>query len=1202
MTRNLSVQAKVSTLALAVALAAGPSPALAQSFQGTHSATGATVDHPEAGVTNITVNQQQAVINWTATNNPVDGTIVFQPDGTVATFSGATDFAVLNRITPGTAGNAIYMGGTIQSLVGDVTGGTVFFYSPNGIVIGANAVINVGSLGLTTLPISDDGQGNWMTGFGTSDPQVTFGQATDPNSFIRTDAAIDGSIRSNGSGSYVALVAPSIHHQGRILTDGTAALVAAEAATITFNPFGLFDITVTTGTDAETGIHVDGGTIGRNSETVSSDNIHRAYLVAVAKNDAVTMLINNGAEVGFEIGTSATVEDNAVVISGGYDVDNGDQQFFGTSGTSNVALTITNATLSSNVDAKVTGGAAINSGDGALTFGGDLSIFGGETTTTGGNVLIDGQNGNDLTIAGDLYARAARINGDGSETGLITRLGASGGSTVTVGGNVTLDSDSFGTTVGEFGETGTNATGGNAQVNIGANSALDVTGSINVHADGYGGASFGGTAGNGIGGQALVMAIEGGATITAGSVAASASGSGGSYIECSVCGTTGGNGVGGNASVHTNVGTGNSMDISGDVTITAAGQGGAGDAQAGGGFGGTASLFAGDNSSLQVGADTEVDASGLGGDGEENQGGLGRGGTARIGTNTGGSIDLTGPVFVTANGEGGSSSAVGGTGTGGIAQISAFLGTIHAFNNVSVSAHSSGGFAFGSGTGGAGLADVETTITPDMTEASLFAGGGTLIVEGLTVVSAGATGGNGGFDGGDGGDAVAAGVAGTVNGGAVIHAGNSDAGPSVIQLGGVTVSAEASGGAGGDGQGGVDGSDGGNGGSATGGKAIMTAAAGSGDLTAGATIISASAVGGDGGSGGGADGGSGGNGGNGGDATGGFINVGSESGDVNFAQASNDGIATYTSILAFTNATGGNGGDAGFGSPAGIAGDGGDAIGGDIALLVRGSTVNVGNVNLVANANGGNGGLDLNEALQGIGGDAVTGSVNVLVTNRFEIESQRGTLNAGTITGNAFATGGEGSTSGAQWTLGGSGFEIVNSDATINNVSILVSADGIDPDAVDTFSTPIAIVNGSALLSGGFNFQTPGHVSVLADGGTLTAASVSISADTFIHDPFRTILASVGTISADTIGLGTGGDLIVDAHLVSTGSLSLSAPGLVDIEDATSGGDINGSAGTSFTAGSLTAAGIVSVTAQDAISLELVNAGTGITVISFLET
>ncbi len=52
---------------------------------------------------------------------------------------------------------------------------------------------------------------------------------------------------------------------GTIRTDTAAALVAAEAATITFSPDGLFDIQVDVGTDDANGVVVDGGTIARNS-------------------------------------------------------------------------------------------------------------------------------------------------------------------------------------------------------------------------------------------------------------------------------------------------------------------------------------------------------------------------------------------------------------------------------------------------------------------------------------------------------------------------------------------------------------------------------------------------------------------------------------------------------------------------------------------------------------------------------------------------------------------------------------------------------------------------------------------------------------------------------------------------------------------------------------------------------------------------
>ena len=222
MTRNLSVQAKVSTLALAIAMVVGPTPAAAQ-FVGTIDSSSG-IDTVNSNNSNLIITGQQAVINWTATDTPTSGVIAFLPDGSSATFNGSSDFAVLNRVTPGTAGNAIYMGGNITSLIGGETvGGTVFFYSPNGIIIGQNAVINVGSLGLTTLPISDDGSGNWMTGFGTANPRVTFGQATDANSFIRTNAVSDGSINAHGAGSYVAMVAPRVEHHGVIRTDTAAA-------------------------------------------------------------------------------------------------------------------------------------------------------------------------------------------------------------------------------------------------------------------------------------------------------------------------------------------------------------------------------------------------------------------------------------------------------------------------------------------------------------------------------------------------------------------------------------------------------------------------------------------------------------------------------------------------------------------------------------------------------------------------------------------------------------------------------------------------------------------------------------------------------------------------------------------------------------------------------------------------------------------
>ena len=260
------------------------------------------------------------------------------------------------------------MGGNINSLVGEVIGGTVFFYSPNGIVIGQNASINVGSLGLTTSSITDDGQGNWMSDFGTASPSVTF-SAANPGSYVRTNSAIDGSINANGFGSYVALVAPVVQHNGIIRINSGAALVAAEAATITFNQSGLYDIQVTTGTDSLQPLTVNGGTISRNSQTIGGD--HHAYLVAVPKNDAITLLVVGGAQLGFDIAGSAGVEGNAVILSAGRNIASGSASGEPVSA-ANADVTIDNAAISSNLFADASNIVQITTWNGATTFTGDI--------------------------------------------------------------------------------------------------------------------------------------------------------------------------------------------------------------------------------------------------------------------------------------------------------------------------------------------------------------------------------------------------------------------------------------------------------------------------------------------------------------------------------------------------------------------------------------------------------------------------------------------------------------------------------------------------------------------------------------------------------------------------------------------------------------------------------------------------------------
>src|SRR5690606_2642383 len=86
-------------------------------------------------------------------------------------------------------------------------------------------------------------------------------------------------IGAPNEGSYVAMVAPRVEHHGGIDVNGAAALVGAEAATITFRPSGLFDIQIDVGTTDPQGVAVYGGITGDASSGVG-DN-HRIYLAAV---------------------------------------------------------------------------------------------------------------------------------------------------------------------------------------------------------------------------------------------------------------------------------------------------------------------------------------------------------------------------------------------------------------------------------------------------------------------------------------------------------------------------------------------------------------------------------------------------------------------------------------------------------------------------------------------------------------------------------------------------------------------------------------------------------------------------------------------------------------------------------------------------------------------------------------------------------
>ncbi|MFD2498738.1 filamentous hemagglutinin N-terminal domain-containing protein [Rhizorhabdus histidinilytica] len=130
----------------------------------TCSGTGYTIDRTFAtSVDTVTVNAPSALITWVP-NDTNGGTasvadaINFLPSGNTVNYVAGSglangEYTILNRIVPqpNADGRSIALNGTITT---DTAKGNVWFYSPNGIVVGSTASFDVGGLLLTTSNIT----------------------------------------------------------------------------------------------------------------------------------------------------------------------------------------------------------------------------------------------------------------------------------------------------------------------------------------------------------------------------------------------------------------------------------------------------------------------------------------------------------------------------------------------------------------------------------------------------------------------------------------------------------------------------------------------------------------------------------------------------------------------------------------------------------------------------------------------------------------------------------------------------------------------------------------------------------------------------------------------------------------------------------------------------------------------------------------
>ncbi|PZU08172.1 MAG: hypothetical protein DI605_13015 [Sphingomonas sp.] len=1071
-------------------------------------------------------------------NNPIN----FQNAGTQVIYQstpGGPNFTVLNRIVPSDPGRPIAFNGTVTSQLvsaANVTsrGGSVWFYSPGGIILGDGSVFDVGSLLLSTA----DPTG----GTGTIGNTTTFSlnSSASPNGII--NVLSQATINATNTNSYVAIVAPNVLQRGTINVNGAAAFVAAETALLSFDQ-GLFQITVGVGggTAADPFPLQLRGTVRLDRSSGAATDNRGIYAVAVPKNTAISMIVAPDGYYGFDVAQGATFQNGGVylVAGGNLSVD----PLALTPGKINALPTIGGASISIEgsaiTPAPASGGrfnapvsarasdtidvanfSSLSGQTSPIAFLSDLAIFGGTSSTLsvangtiniGGNLDIQsfGLNGNlgtsllsataggTVTITGSTQVRAAVPNGINYTQGLYdfstggtARVDINGGTVQT--GRLSVGADGRG-------ENGQVTQGGAATVTVN-NGTLRADTSIDLYAAALSAnrTATGGTA---------TLDVANGTVQTGTSLTVGAGGFGGPASD----------GAGGTAQMIVHSGGG--ITAGGLVQISADAQGGAATGVGSGGTatGGTAILTmdqtSGPITSLATTGDLDIQATaqgGQGGSGANSAGGAATGGNVTVTIGSGAQLTANTGFFSTF-GYGGTSAGggTGGTGTGGI--ITADSAGILDFALLSLSSDAMGGDKTG-GTGNAGDAlsgravlrvrGGSLTATRATGNASLTPG----VVVGIQAIGGSVTGGTGSggtgvagggvpglgsaiisvfndatvtatrlgaFANGTGGAGLGAGAMGGL--GRAANASILTQSDGAMQIGSITARSDGTGGA----------SPGGTGGDGSASFAEYNSAPASGATSAtmisGTVDLSAN--------------GTGGNGLTGGAATASLVSFRESSSTQETRIA---GAVSLSSLATGGSGTGGNGGSA-QGSTINVQADRSIAIGGTLTAT--------------ANAIGGSAsGASFN------GGQATGGSVNLIAAGGDLAVTGDTALSADARSGSSAsgragdATGGNLSlnANGGRLTLAGTGtlsataFGGVSSgdggNATGGNARIITEPD-TDTGAEDgTISTGLLSVNINANASqlqnqgriGGA--ATGGNFTLLADTGAITIGDLSVSA------------------------------------------------------------------------------------------------------------
>jgi len=427
-----------------------------------------------------------AIINWT-TSNPgtAGGQVTFLGAGQRLNFTSAlNDYTVLNRIFTPTIDAAVRIDGTVTSntLSGSGQGGNIWLYSPGGLIIGASSIFNVGSLVLTSSNLNSIGSTMDFTGVAEANTAVV----------IESGAQISALAQN----SYFAVVAPRVEQGGSVNVNGSVAYVGAEQAQLTING-GLFDISVGLGSADANGVVHTGTTtgpaaspvLGGVGEIIDAD-ARGIYMVAVPKNTAISMLV--GGTIGYQPAVAASLGDNgSIILSAGAGI-----AATGDVTTAAAQVDVANAAAGGNVvldSVNFTSSAEVYASDSVtLAPGAASAISAGSDGRGGYDLSVTAGGGIALSLAG-----SAAISVDGDLTlksggDIDVDLTAAAG-TMFVGGNFVLDTqtreaDDFFTVLNNGGTgIGAGAVSGAINLTVGGGTSLDVGSNLVLNSAAQGG-------------------------------------------------------------------------------------------------------------------------------------------------------------------------------------------------------------------------------------------------------------------------------------------------------------------------------------------------------------------------------------------------------------------------------------------------------------------------------------------------------------------------------------------------------------------------------------------------------------------------------------------------------------------------------------------------------------------------------------------